>query len=286
MHVAVVSSIDNCRKISEDIWLASSLRKTNIDADIVAWDDCSIDWEKYNGAVLRSVWNYPAKYDLFSEWLDKLDSKKIPLINDTNMVRWNIRKDLQFATLNDMKLPIFPYVISNSSDINCTSIAQELDTDTFVIKPVISNSGKNTFIIDLNNQKDLARIKDDTHQFIVQPFIENIKNGEYALVFINGKYSHAAIRFPGIFTEKQSPMQVNKIDIPESILSLAMKCSSNMKSYFGKFPAYARYDIVDGYIMEVELAEPDLMTRTIQNLPEREYIIGNLAKTIAKRIEK
>jgi glutathione synthase/RimK-type ligase-like ATP-grasp enzyme len=166
---------------------------------------------------------------------------------------------------------------------------QEFNTETLVIKPTVSASGNNTFLINSSGAKNSINEESITTKFtnqsvIVQPFIENIRNGEYAIVFINGNYSHAAIRFPGIFAGRKSPIYINKASISKSILSLATKCSNSMKDYFGEFPIYARYDIVDGYIMEVELAEPDLMTRTISNSAHKEIIINNLAKTIIKRI--
>lgn len=280
MRIAIVSSYDNCSKISEDILLVTAFNDIGVDADIVAWDDSAIDWGIYDGTVLRSAWDYHTKYDSFIKWLGILDSKNIPLINNTKIIRWNTRKDLQLSTLNDMGLPIIPYIISNYSDINYKTFAKHLNADTLVIKPVVSASGNNTFL--LNSSGEKPSVKDQP--FIIQPFIENIKNGEYALIFIDGVYSHAVIRFPGILSEKKSSIYVDKADVPEYALSLAMKCSNNIKNYFGQYPAYARYDIVDGYIMEVELAEPDLMTRCIPNEADKKSIMNNLAMAIVKRI--
>jgi glutathione synthase/RimK-type ligase-like ATP-grasp enzyme len=289
MNIAIASSIDNIGKISEDVLLRDTLQQLGANSEIIVWDDDSVNWDKYDAVVLRSVWDYYIKYDLFIKWLEILNSKGIPLINDTKIVRWNIQKDKQFSTLTDMGLPIIPYAISNSSDFNPEYFMDKWHTDALVIKPTVSASGYNTFIIGGNGIKnsigksEIANIFQNS-QFIIQPFIKNITQGEYAVVFIDGQYSHTSIRFPGRFEEKKSAQYIEKDQVPESVMKIANMCAGNIQRHFKCAPVYARYDIVDGYVMEIELAEPDLMTRTIQDETERKTVIKNLAMAIIKRI--
>lgn len=284
MNVAIVSSLEYRNKISEDIALAEALREAGLNCEIVAWDDSGVKWSRFDIAILRSAWGYHKKYCEFLSWMEMLDTKRIPLINNTNMVRWNIQKDRQLETLRLLKLPTIPYAVSDNIK-NLGSMAKQLGTTKLVIKPVVSASGNDTYMIDTlsipsEQSQNLQNIFKE-RKFIIQPFIDGIKNGEYALVYIGGTLSHAVIRFPGVFAEKKTALYIPNSEIPAEIVKLADLTSQRITQCFGTCPAYARYDIVENMIMEVELAEPDLMTRNIsQEL--KATALKKLAVLIAK----
>ncbi len=290
MRVAVVSSMEYCNKISEDIALADALKKLGLITEIVAWDDKSIKWDGYDAAVLRSAWGYHKKYEQFLDWLTLLDSKGIPLLNDTEMVRWNIRKDQQLAVLKSLNLPVIPHIVTSANKVKIDEIYQTIGTKTLVVKPTVSASGNDTYIVNGKDRKNSILSGEITDKFgnrdiIIQPFIQKIENGEYALVFVGGQFSHAVMRFPGIFTDKKSPVYVPAENIPTPIMELAIKTAQAIKQHFGHTPAYARYDVVDGMIMEVELAEPDLMTRNIPE-EEKQLALNKLAALIVQRTKR
>lgn len=286
MKVAIVSSLEHCNKISEDIGLKSALQKYGIESDIVAWESKDAEWMIYDVAILRSAWGYHKKYNEFTHWLDRMDTCGVRLINPTNMVRWNIRKDLQLGTLQKLGIPVIPYCITNSADINISALQKQFNMNRIVLKPTVSASGTDTYILDDSLGKNTIVPADistifKNGQIIAQPYLANIIDGEYALVYIGGQFSHAVIRFPGIFAQKQSPVYIEKLKVPAKIMELAEFCAKKLNRYFGITPAYARYDIVDGVVMEVELAEPDLMTR---NIPEESRLkaLNNLAQIVHK----
>ncbi len=286
MKVAIVSSLEHCNKISEDKGLKSALQKYDIESEIVAWNSKDVNWKMFDVAVLRSTWGYHKRYNEFMQWLYYLDSNNIKLINDTNIVRWNIHKNLQLDTLQTLGIPVIPYCITNSVDINVSVLKKRFNTNKIVLKPTVSASGTDTYILDDKLGKNAIAPADITiifknRQIIAQPYLENITDGEYALVYIGGQFSHAVIRFPGVFGPKQSPVYIENSKIPTKILGLAESCAKKLARHFGVTPAYARYDIVDGVVMEVELAEPDLMTR---NIPEenRSKALNNLAQIVHK----
>lgn len=286
MKVAIVSSLEHCNKISEDIGLKSALQTYGIESDIVAWESKDAEWAVYGAAILRSAWGYHKKYNEFTHWLDRMDTCGVRLINPTNMVRWNIRKDLQLGTLQTLGIPVIPCCVTNSADINISALKEQFNMNRIVLKPTVSASGTDTYVLDDALDKntivpaDIATIFKN-RQIIAQPYLANIIDGEYALVYIGGQFSHAVIRFPGIFVQKQSPVYIEKQKVPTKILELAEICATKLKQHFGITPAYARYDIVDGTVMEVELAEPDLMTR---NIPEESRLkaLNNLAQIVHK----
>jgi len=285
MYVAIVSCLNYCNKISEDTALQESLLKNGVRSDIVAWDDGHIDWNKYDVAVLRSAWGYHKKYSSFLNWLNLLDQLKIPLINNTDIVRWNINKEVQFNTLSELNVPIISYMISDSS-VDFEQLYQIFNTQKLVFKPIVSASGYDTYVINANGQKnsvhpDVIKKVFQRRKFIVQPFVENIYAGEYALIFFDGEFSHSVLRFPGIFTDKKAHYYVPKQDVPKNIFDTATNAAKTIRHYFGENPVYARYDVVNDGIMEIELAEPDLMTRNIPQ-EQKHLALTKFADLISK----
>ena len=66
--VAIVSCDKWKNKITEDLLLEKELIINNIDAEIISWEDKSIDYSKYDCLILRSVWGYQDKYLEFSKY--------------------------------------------------------------------------------------------------------------------------------------------------------------------------------------------------------------------------
>lgn len=289
MYVAVVSCLNYCNKISEDMALVECLKNIGVSGEVVPWDDENIGWKKYDIAVLRSAWGYHKQYDKFLNWLSLLDKNGLPLINNTDIVRWNTNKEVQFATLSQLKVPVIPYVISDSW-VNFERLYQILHTKKLVCKPIISASGDDTYVVNGTDQKNSIqsnKIKTvfKGRKFIVQPFVESVHNGEYALVFFNGEFSHAVLRFPGVFTDKKACYYMPKPDVPKSIMNMAVDTAEKIRGHFGENPVYARYDMVNDGIMEIELAEPDLMTRNIP-IDQKQSALTKFADIILKRWQR
>ena len=289
MYVAIVSCLNYCNKISEDVALVECLKNIGVPGEVVSWDDESIDWGRYNIAVLRSAWGYHKKYDKFLNWLSLLDKRNIPLINNTDIVRCNTDKEIQFATLSKLKVPIIPYVISDSS-FNFEKLYQIFNIKKLVCKPTISASGDDTYVVNASGQKNNIQANNiktifNGRKFIVQPFVESVHNGEYALVFLNGEFSHAVIRFPGVFTDKKTVRYIPQTDIPKNIMNMALNVAEKIRCHFGENPVYARYDMVNEGVMEIELAEPDLMTRNIP-VDQKQLVLTKFADLILKRWQR
>ena len=292
MRIAICSAEPYINKIDEDIWLRDSLIQKGCSAEIVAWDS-TISWQLYDCAVLRSAWGYQHKLNEFLSWLDMLDMLNIPLFNSTETVRKNIYKNLQIKELLEKNIPFIPTIIVSSNTDICTDqsgiIAAEdslLNTinsnfengSLFVMKPVVSASGHNTMLIDTDESSQFrdvlfineaeAKFKELLEKFsnvgiIIQPYIAEIENGEYAVVYIDGIFRHCALRFPAIFdgVKDAQPMP----NPPAEVLEL----SATVMASFSETPTYARIDIINTatgpILMEVELAEPSLLYRCVSH---------------------
>ena len=97
--VAIVSCDKWQKKITEDLLLEKELIINNIDAEIISWEDKSIDYSKYDCLILRSVWGYQDKYLEFREWLQMIKNKNILLLNHPDIIINNIQKNKQCSIL-------------------------------------------------------------------------------------------------------------------------------------------------------------------------------------------
>ena len=120
---------------------------------------------------------------------------------------------------------------------------------------------------------------------MLQPYIEEVQNGEFACIYIDGVNTHNMMRYPGIFTNREKPIYLS--NIPETVKKIADKVSK-IEEYSNHL--YMRIDIVlhnnKPMIMEVELAEPDLLFKFIPDEKMKNESINQFAKKLIRRIEK
>ena len=97
--------------------------------------------------------------------------------------------------------------------------------------------------------------------YILQPYLREVENGEYSLVFFNGEFSHAVLKKPrpGDFrTQHELGATRSVVDPDPALLGAAAAVLHKLPSA----PVYARMDgILQGgrfLLMEAELIEPEL----------------------------
>lgn len=300
--VGIVSCDKWKGKIDEDKRLKLALEDLGIKAEIISWEEDKID--DYDLLVLRSVWGYQNNYEKFKSWLLELKEKDIQLLNNPNMVLTNIQKNKQFNILDNYNIEHINTVFLTSVDLYSVEFSKKLlelaKSNPIVIKPTISGSGENTFLLDMNNINsqipntiELKEVREkfepliqenDDLEIMIQPYISEINFGEYSCIFIDGQLTHTMLRFPNVFHAKQRPYLIEKV--PKSVLDLAYKVENipEFQSYL-----YMRVDmvVVDNIpkIMEVELAEPDLLTKYIENKNVQNEVTKILSKSINRRVK-
>ena len=295
-RVGIVSCDKWLGKLEEDINLKNELINLGIDAHIISWQQPLC--ESYDALILRSVWGYQDHYNEFKEWLSYIENNGIILLNDFDLIKNNINKEIQFSILKKNGIKVVDTYFISKYMFNNSDFLDSFKDGHYVIKPSISGSGENTFIInDADNLKIKNTIKksnvrkiympilenNDECKIMIQPFIPEINNGEYSCIFINGILTHTMIRFPNIFHDKKRPYLLE--DIPSSVIKLATEVS-NIPEYRNYL--YMRVDMVlsngVAQIMEVELADPDLLTKYIENIDIKTRVIKTFAKKIERRI--
>ena len=268
----MATSVRDRGQVLEDRWLVDALADAGASARLAAWDDPHESWEA-DVVVIRSTWGYQHRVDAFHTWLDQV-AEASTLLNPAPMVRANIDKLRQMAWLDALGVPRVPGRVLTDAlpapELAAVADAAFPGAPGFVLKPTMSASGHQTFLIDparttgctATTLATAARAMDEIVRrpgrpaLLLQPFQPEIDDGELALVYFGGGFSHAFLRFPAVFRERRSARFVPRP--PAAALALAERILAS----FDAAPAYARVDMieVDGepVVMEVELAEPGL----------------------------
>lgn len=253
------------RGTDEDEPLAlAALREHGVDVEVVDWDDEDAAWASYDRAVLRSTWDYPERFAAFEAWLGAV-SAVTDLRNPAAMALWSTDKHY-LADLEEAGVPITPTVFVEPGD------APVLPPGECIVKPAVGAGSRDAASYGAD-QHDLARAHvDRLHargaSVLVQPVVASVAvDGEWPLVFLGGRYSHAAskrVALPragaveGLFAAEVTAPHV----ADDAQVAVAQAAVDVVAARFGA-PTYARVDLVRGddggpCVMEVELVEPSL----------------------------
>ena len=289
--VAIVSCDKWIGKVKEDELLKFELNKLYVNVDIISWQNKTIDYSKYDAVIIRSVWGYQDYIEDFLEYLDKLRDNNIKVFNNVEILKSNLNKYKQFKLLDKYEIPhIDTFFLKEEELSKLSSINKEYKN--LVVKPIISGSGNNTFIISNTIKKNNIKVEDVYAMFkevlnkynnylMVQPFVKEIDNGEISVVLIDNKVNHIIVRNTSIFNDKGSISVLDLNTLDEKMKSIVDKCS-NIKEY--KDALYMRVDLVkveDNYkVMELELVEPQLFL----SFRKTKEGLRNLAKAIREKI--
>jgi glutathione synthase/RimK-type ligase-like ATP-grasp enzyme len=270
---------------SDDRLLPPALSHLGIDAEPAVWSDDSVLWETFDGVVIRSCWDYHLRIDEFLAWLDRLDASRIPLWNTQRLVSWNSHKRylLDLAQRGVATIPTTIVPRGHGRDVG--AIASAEGWAAFVLKPAVSASGHETHLfrtpLDAGQRTLIERVAADC-DVLVQPFAEEVaRDGEYSLIFIDGEFSHAAIKRAahGEFrVQTEHGGSVAPVTAPPALVTQAAQVLAALPSV----PLYARVDGIDRgnafLLMELELIEPNLFFEVGAGSAER------FAQALARRL--
>jgi hypothetical protein len=270
-RVALVGSERGLR-VDPDLPLAApALRQAGYAVDCVRWDDPVVDWPAYDLAVVRSCWDYAWRRAEFLAWAETVPG----LRNDPAVLRWNTDK----THLRDVEaagLPVVPTVWDPAG------VADLPDAREWVVKPSVSAGSRDT--ARWSDPADvLAHATALTavgRTAMVQPYQASVDDdGETALLFLGGEFSHAACKGPllgrgeGVRQDRDSRSGVRPATATPEQQALAQAVVDTLRHLVpGSAPLlYARVDLVADdagrpLVLEVELTEPNLFLRLA--LPE------------------
>lgn len=269
VSVNIVSTTKYKNKIKEDLMLQKYLLKEGYRSKIVAWEDN----EYADVNIIRSVWGYHHNTEAFMKFINENNT-----INNKYLIQENIDKRKQFELLyrNDVEKIDTTFV----DNINY----YRYKGNKIVVKPVVSASGENTFIIE--NEEDLNKVR-NLNNIMIQPYMPGISDGEISVITINRNIRYAIRRFPGVFTEYKKEEYISKFDLDKSIVDNVRKIIL-IEEY--KKAVIMRIDFVkdnEGYkVMEVELVDPDLFIESIPDDKLKKEVYEELAHSVEKYISK
>lgn len=297
-RVGIVSCNEWKGKIKDDILLKCALEQINIQADIISWQDNQIDFSYYDALIVTTIWGFHRHLNQFYKWLEQIEDNHILILNDVSLMKDNLDKEKQFELLRENNIRCVDTIFMDPKKV--TKEVQQLWKNEYakypkiVVKPTISESGNDTYILGEETRKNSVKIEqlDSLYQnvkgkLMVQPFIEEVKNGELSLVFIDGNLSNAILRYPNIFTKENQAIYMDINHLDKQLFTLAQQIV-NIPEYQNFF--YMRIDTVktkDEYqIMEVELLDPNLYLSFIPSFKQQKETFRFLAQSILKRIDK
>lgn len=281
MKIAIISSNKWKNKCRGDIFLKTALNKRGVECQIVSWQE-KIDWNSYELLILRSPWDYHENYADFIEWLKMLEKDHIKIANGAQNIMYNIDKECQFQMLSLCEIPLVPYFVCNNTD-DAVKIYKKIDNKKIVVKPSVSASGYNTFLVEsIEELSDkLKIILESGKRAIMQPFVPDVLNGEVSLVYFHGVFSHSIMRFPGVIGQRKKAVLINNIE--EKWLKAGEKICQYLRAHN---LLYVRIDLINSqniiYIMEIELAEPDLYL----DISSNNELVDSFVSEIIKEINK
>jgi hypothetical protein len=240
LTIALVTWSGLPRLSEDDRLLQEELQRRGVDARAVVWDDPAVDWDAFEHVILRSTWDYHKRVEGFRAWV----AQRGNLRNPRETVLWNLHKRYLLELDGIVPTALVP------AGASAREAAERWGR--VVIKPAVSATAWRTELIDAKD----AGVYD--HDVLVQPYMPEIEQGEWSLVFFGGAFSHAVLKRPksGDF-RVQSDFGGSAVAQrpPQELINQAQK---HVKTDW----LYARVDGIeqDGrfLLMELELTEPAL----------------------------
>ena len=255
--------------------LEAALAARGARTDVTDWDDPVVEWQRFDCALLRSAWDYAERRTEFLAWAARV-APLTRLVNPESVVRWNTDKHY----LLDLARAGAPVVASrfvepgeDAADVLAEFLGAEACPE-LVVKPAVGAGSR-----DARRHARNARAAAAAHigallaagrSVLLQPYLERVdREGETALIYFEGRFSHAVRKGPLLPAGTQS---TTALFAPEEITARAPTAdeleSGGRVLNALPFPAplYARIDLIrDGEgrsaLLELELTEPSLFFR-------------------------
>lgn len=262
---------------ADDRLLRDALVARGAEVEARPWD-AKAEWTSYHRIVLRSCWNFHHQPAEFRGWVDKVKARHDgSLMNGPALVHWSVDKrylkDLEARGVAIVPTAWVSMENRESPPDLAALIAERGWSDGVVVKPAISATAHETWRVAPNEgsahqARFEALVTGRPSGVMVQPYLPEIEDGEWSLIFLGGEFSHAVKKIPaagefrvqhdfGGSIERRTP-DVALIDDARAVLSAAAEATNTAIAEI----LYARVDGVmrTGHLllMELELIEPVL----------------------------
>jgi glutathione synthase/RimK-type ligase-like ATP-grasp enzyme len=251
----------------DDNWplLREALAAEGTASSVAAWTDPTVDWEAFDLVLAMFAWGYVSDRRRFVAWAHEAEGGT-RLVNSAAVLEWGSDKRY-FIDLAAAGVPIVP------TEWVPPGGEWRPPSNDYVIKPSIANGGGGAarYVDQDATHADghIRRLHADGQTVMVQPYQETVEvEGETALIFIGGDYSHAIhkgalLRADVGVTERLWERQVIAAAEPRPDQHRLAETVIGAVSRLVGPTTYARIDVVDGpggvpLVLEVEVVEPSL----------------------------
>lgn len=262
---------------TDDRLLRDALVARGAEVEARPWDT-KVDWSVYHRIILRSCWNFHHRPEEFRGWVNDVKERHHgSMMNGPELVQWSVDKRY-LRDLDARGVAIVPTIWVSMADgdeipdLDALIAEQGWDAGT-VVKPAISATAHQTWRVgpdeaEAHQERFEALLASSPGGVMVQPFLPEIEDGEWSLVFLGGEFSHAVKKRPaagdfrvqhdfGGTIERCEPDPALVDDASAALRAAAEATDTGLEEIL-----YAR---VDGVVragrlllMELELIEPVL----------------------------
>jgi glutathione synthase/RimK-type ligase-like ATP-grasp enzyme len=270
-RVAIATSISDDVNLDPDGQiLLDALAEVGLEGSMCVWDDPSVQWSHYELTVIRSTWDYTRDRDAYLAWARGIER----LLNPYSVIEYSTDKHYlgDLATRGHRIVPTVFCDVGADPDFPDTS---------FVVKPTV---GAGSIDAEKYSAEDVDRalvhvreLHSSGRDAMIQPYVSSIDtDGERALVFIDGAFSHAMTKGAMLNTApddrdalfRREQMSVAKAEPDAVAFAEAVLDDDPFQGIL-----YGRVDLVkvpNGWaIMELELVEPSLFLAFDDEAPHR-----------------
>ncbi|GAB2497443.1 ATP-grasp domain-containing protein [Arenimonas alkanexedens] len=175
--------------------LRADCAAAGINVSVVAWDDPTVSWARFDAVLLRSTWDYIDRLPEFLRWCDRT-AALTRLWNAPDVVRWNTDKRY-LGELAAKGVPVIEshFIAPGENPTNFPDLAE------FVVKPTVGAGSRDAQRYQREDrdaaEAHVGRLLDAGRHVMVQPYLRAVDElGETALLFFGGQFSHAIRKAP------------------------------------------------------------------------------------------
>lgn len=263
MKIALATAIASFTLDEDMAPLREACAEAGIQTQVLAWDDPTVAWSRFDAVLLRSSWDYIDRLPEFLAWCERV-AARTRLWNPPEVVRWNTDKRY-LGELASRGVPVIESFFLAPGD----DPAALPDHDEFVVKPTVGAGSRDARRY-LRADREAAvaharRLLDAGRHVLVQPYLRAVdEQGETALLYFGGQFSHAIRKAP-LLRRGQPPGAALSAEKIQSRTPSAAEHDVAAKVLaalpFG-MPVYARVDLLPSaegpQLLELELTEPSV----------------------------
>lgn len=255
-------------------WFArhgAALATAGYEVEGAPWTE-PFDPRPYAAVMPLLCWGYHFKLPQWLALLDRLEASGAPVLNPVATLRWNTTKTY-LADLAAKGAPVVPTLtVDRVTPELIEEARQRFGSPIVVAKPQVSGGSHETLKVKPGDPLDGA----PSGPALIQPFLPAVgEEGELALFYFNGSYSHAVTKVaaPGDFRVQ---VQFGGVSTPIDPPAEALAAAEAVLRAAGRPIVYCRIDLIRGLdgrlaLMELEALEPDLF---LEHAPDGGAMFG------------